>query len=108
VARALVALVVIVSLSAAAGAETFTGVISDEGCATTGHSAMRMGPTDAECTVACVEGHGVPYVLVDGKNVYKLAGKQPLQKLAGQRVRVNGTLDPKTSTITVESIAAAK
>ena len=46
--------------------ETFAGTISDEMCALN-HAAMRMGPTDAECTHACVEEHDAAYVLADGK-----------------------------------------
>ena len=34
---------------AAPAKQTFTGVITDHMCAETGHAAMRMGPTDAEC-----------------------------------------------------------
>jgi hypothetical protein len=102
------ALLVFVSLSALAGAETFTGTVADDACAKDGHASMRMGPTDAECTIECVSAHGVPYVLVNGKTIYNLTGQQTLQKFAGQRVRVVGTLDPKTRTIAVDSVTAAR
>ncbi len=59
-------------------------------CARGDHSKMRMGSNDAECTNACVESHGAAYVLFDGKVSYTLKGKQPLQKLAGQKVQVVG------------------
>jgi hypothetical protein len=88
------------------GAGTYTGVITDETCAKGGHATMRMGPTDAECTVACVDSHGVAYALADGKNVYGLTGDQPFAKFAGRRVRVTGVLDAKAGTIAVDSIAA--
>jgi hypothetical protein len=68
---------------------------------------MRMGDTDAECAKACVDSHGVAYVLYDGKNTYTLKG-QALEKFAGQKARVVGTLDPKTRTITIDSIAVAR
>ena len=69
---------------------------------------MRMGPTDAECTVACVGAHGATYVLYDGKDVYTLSDQQTPEKFAAQKVTVIGTLDAKTKTIQVESITAAK
>jgi hypothetical protein len=69
---------------------------------------MRMGPTDAECTVACVSAHGATYVLYDGKDVYALSNQQMPEKFAAQKVRVVGTLDAKTKTIHVDSITAAK
>ena len=96
-------------LSAAQAKQTFTGVISDDMCALNGgHMSMQMGPTDAECTRACIEAHGASYVLADGKNVYMLSDQQTPAKFAGAKVKVTGTLDAKTKTIHVDSIAAAK
>ena len=87
---------------------TFTGTITDNVCATEGHAAMRMGPSDAECARICVMSHGSGYfVLADGKNVYKLSDEAAAEKLAGEKVRVVGRLDAKTNTIQVQSIAAA-
>jgi len=103
----IVVLLVIVSLSAAAGAETFTGIVTDEICPNGDHSHMRMGDTDAECARACVSAHDAAFALYDGKNSYTLTG-QSAEKFAGQKVRVVGTLNAKTRAITVESIAAAK
>ena len=77
-------------------------------CAKGGHAQMRMGPTDAECTIACVGAHGATYVIDDGKNVYALSDQRMPEKLAGQKVRVVGTLDAKTKTIKVDSIRTAK
>jgi len=94
------------ALAAPAG-RTFTGVITDEMCAATGHAAMRMGPTDAECTIACVDAHGAAYVLLDGKTVYALSDQQLPAQFAGQKVRVTGTLDAKTMAITVVSMVKA-
>jgi hypothetical protein len=101
-------LVVVAALSAAPAKQTFTGIITDNMCAKTGHAQMRMGPTDAECTIACVGVHGATYVLYDGKNVYTLSDQRTPEKFAAQKVRVVGTLDAKTRTIQVESITAAK
>ena len=96
------------ALSAAPGKQTFTGTITDNMCAGAGHAQMRMGPTDAECTVACILAHGATYVLYDGKNVYTLSDQQKPEKFAAQKVRVIGTLDAKTKTIQVDSIAGVK
>jgi hypothetical protein len=94
--------------SGAQGQRKFTGVITDSMCATGDHSRMRMGPTDAECTVACVLAHGALYVLYDGKEVYTLSDQQSPEKLAGKKVTVTGALDAKTKTIRVASMATAK
>jgi Protein of unknown function (DUF5818) len=101
-------LLVIAALAAAPGKQTFTGAITDSMCDNGDHSHMRMGPTDAECTAACVSIHGATYVLYDGKNVYALSDQKAPEKFAGKRVTVTGTLDAKTKTIHVDSIAAAK
>ena len=99
-------LLVIAALTAAPGKQTFTGVITDNMCPTGDHSRMRMGPTDAECTIACVDAHGAQYVLYDGKDSYTLSDQQKPEKFAGKKVTVTGTLDAKTKTIKVDSIAA--
>ena len=104
----LFSLLAIAALSAAPGKPTFTGVITDSMCARGDHSRMQMGPTDAECTIACIREHGATYVLYDGKVVYDLSDQQTPEKFAGQRVTVSGTLNAKTNTIQVDSIAAAK
>jgi hypothetical protein len=102
-----VALAVIAALSAAAGPQTFTGIISDDICPQGNHSPMRMGPTDAECAIACVSSHDAAYVLYDGKNYYKLSGRQALEKFAGHKVKVTGELDEKTQIIRMDSITSA-
>jgi hypothetical protein len=104
----LVSLLVLAGLGAAQGKQTFTGTISDAMCAGVGHAPMRMGPTDAECTRACVMAHGAAYVLEDGKNVYTLSDQQMPEAFAAQKVKVIGTLDAKTNTIHVDSITAAR
>ena len=101
-------LLTIAALSAAPGKQTFTGIITDSMCATGDHSRMKMGPTDAECTIACVEEHGATYVLYDGKQAYTLSDQKMPEKFAGKKVTVRGALDAKALTIQVESIAAAK
>ena len=104
----ILSLLALAALSAAAGKQTFTGTITDNMCGKAGHSQMRMGPTDAECTIACISAHGATYVLYDGKDVYTLSDQRTPEKFAAQKVSVIGTLDTKTKTIQVESITAAK
>ena len=104
-----VLLLVAASLAAASaqGTQTFTGIISDDMCADGTHTHMKMGPTDGECAKACVALHGAAYVLWDGKQAYVLSDQKTPESFAARKVRVTGTLDPKTRTITVTSIAAA-
>jgi hypothetical protein len=90
------------------GTATFTGVITDDGCAGVGHSRMRMGPTAAECTLACIDAHDSSYVLEDGKDVFRLSDQKTPKGFAGRRVRVTGTLDAATRTIQVDAIAAVE
>ena len=104
----IVSLLVIAALPAAQGTRKFTGIITESMCAEADHSGMRMGPTDAECTIACVSAHGRCYVLYDGKDGYTLSDQRTPEKFAGQKVTVIGTLDAKTRTIQVDSIAAAR
>lgn len=98
----------VAALSAAQAKQTFTGTITDSLCAKAGHAQMRMGPTDAECTNACVVAHGAMYVLYDGKDVYTLSDQKTPERFAAQTVRVIGTLDAKTRTIQVDSMTAAQ
>ncbi len=92
----------------AADQHSFTGVITDSMCARGDHSHMQMGPNDAECTIACVMVHDASYVLFDGKTAYTLSDQKTPEKFAGKKVTVKGTLNAKTFTIQVDSIAAAK
>jgi hypothetical protein len=99
---------VVAVLAAAAGSQKFTGVITDSMCADGDHSHMKMGPTDGECTKACVEEHGAMYVLYDGKSAYVLSDQKTPEKFAGKKVTVTGMLDAKRKTIRVDSIAVKK
>ena len=101
-------LLMIAALGAAQGKRTFTGTITDSMCATADHSRMRMGPTDGECTLACISAHGALFILYDGKEAYTLSDQQTPENFGGKKVTVTGTLDAKTKTIRVDSITAAK
>jgi len=67
-----------------------------------------MGPTDAECSIACVIAHNALYVLYDGQEVYTLSDQQTPEEFAGKQVRVTGTLNARTMTIQMDSITAAE
>jgi hypothetical protein len=104
----LFSLLIAAALSAQPGKGTFRGAITDSMCAAGDHSHMKMGPTDAACTIACVEEHGAEYVLWDGKEAYTLSDQKTPEQFAGKKVTITGTLDTKAKTIQVSSIAAAK
>jgi hypothetical protein len=91
---------------AAPAKQTFTGIITDSMCANADHKAMNMG-ADAGCVIECVKA-GAKYVLYDGKEVYALSDQKTPEKFAAKKVTVTGTLDAKTKTIQVDSMAAAK
>ncbi|HXB74978.1 MAG TPA: hypothetical protein VNY05_42495 [Candidatus Acidoferrales bacterium] len=95
------------ALTFAADTQTFTGVITDDMCADANHKDMKMG-SDPKCVAECIKGMNGKYVLYDGKASYKLSDQKTPAKFAAKKVTVTGTLDEKTKTITVASIAAAK
>ena len=104
----ILSLFIVAVLAAPPGKQTFSGTITDSMCADADHSRMRMGPTDAECAIACKNEHDAPYVLYDGKEAYTLSDQKLPEKFAGKKVTVTGTLDAKTKTIQVDSIIPAR
>ena len=102
----ILSLLLIASLIPAQDVQRFTGTITDAMCPKGDHSRMRMGATDAECTIACADAHGALYVLYDGKETFVLSDQKTPEKLAGKTVTVTGTLDAKSRTIQVNAIAA--
>jgi hypothetical protein len=93
---------------AAPSKQSFTGVITDSMCANGDHASMRMGPTDAECTLACVSAHGALFVLWTGKETWDLSDQKTPEKFAGKKVRVTGTPDAAKHSIQVDSIVLSK
>lgn len=86
---------------AAGKQQTFTGAISDSMC-----GAEHMMGSAKDCTLKCVDG-GSKYVLVDPKGkIYQLSDQTKPKAFAGENVKIVGTLDGDT--ISVTSIAAAK
>ena len=104
----ILSLLAITALAAVPRTQKFTGVITDSMCATADHSQMRMGPTDAECAMACIDAHGALYGLYDGTGFFTLSDQRAAEKFVAEKVRVIGTLDTKTKTIQVDSITAEK
>jgi hypothetical protein len=85
-----------------AAQSSFTGMVTDDHCGAK-HDRYP-GKNASECARMCAL-NGSKYVLLDGDNVYTLVGKDlALDKLAGQRATVIGTL--QGTVINVSSVAA--
>lgn len=95
--------------ASSAAPQTFAGEIMDSACASMGsHEGMmkQEGAKDAkECTLKCVAG-GSKFVLFDAasKTTYQLDDQAKPKDFAGQKVKVTGTLDSSTKTISVQTI----
>jgi hypothetical protein len=76
----------------------YTGVVGDTMCGT-----KHMKDTkDADCIHMCID-HGFDYALVVGDKIYTLKGDKPqIDKFAGRKVKVTGTL--ADNAITIDSI----
>lgn len=87
---------------AAGQKKTLTGTVSDVMC---GAKHMMTDVTAAECTNKCV-GMGTKYALVVGSQVYELNSKtERLDKLAGKKAKISGTVDGNK--VQVESVSPA-
>ena len=82
-------LLVVAALAAAPAKQTFTGIITDDNCPKADHSQMRMGPTDAECAMACIDAHGAMYGLYDGNDFYTLSDQTDAGKIRGEKSEGN-------------------
>ena len=101
-----------VTLAAAAiagnAATVFHGEVSDSQCAMNVHSLSRsheemiakktLGTDPASCARACVR-RGGEWVLRSGEKVYRLKNPAAAESFAGKKVKVFGTLDPKSDYI---------
>jgi hypothetical protein len=106
--RLVLAVVSMVFAAAAADKpKTFTGRITDSMCLMN-HKMMTITP-DEKCVRECVRtSKTVKYVLYDGKNTYRLSDQQTPEQFAARKVKVTGTLFPKTGVIKMDKIEAAK
>jgi hypothetical protein len=83
--------------------QAYEGIVTDSRCGAK-HSTS-VGMTAADCTRVCVHA-GEHFALVDGDKAYVLEGNTAaLKPLAGQRVKVMGTLNG--TTISVASVTAS-
>lgn len=99
------------------GDEVFHGEIADSQCAFNVHSLTQshkemlvgktVGSTNADCVWYCIKERGGRFVLQDKGKVYRLDQQNIGKEYAGRKVKVTGTLEPKTSTIHVRSIELA-
>jgi hypothetical protein len=92
--------------------KVFEGEISDSQCGFNIHSTKRsheemlktgyMGKTAVECAANCVHGHGGQFVFVstDKKSAYKVEPQSVVGEYAGQKVRIEGTLEKGTISVT--------
>lgn len=86
-----------------AAPKTLTGIVSDSMC---GAHHMAKDKSPAECARMCVK-QGMKYALLVGDKVYTLEGHQAeVDKLAGEKVTVKGTVTGET--VAVQSIVPAK
>jgi len=92
--------------SATSKPESYTGVISDTACKSK-HDMAGMGAKDEpDCVKKCV-AQGEKYVLLAGKDVYKLEGTPAdFAKYAAQNVTVKGSL--QGDTLKATSVTPAK
>ena len=112
----LVALLNCLGFVQAAETWTFRGEIADSQCALNVHSLTRshqemlksksMGGTASSCTTYCIRYMGGYLVLTSRKHVYRLDDQETAKNFVGQKVRINGTLEPKTDMIHVTKIEA--
>jgi hypothetical protein len=92
--------IALAGLLAGSAPQIFTGVITDTLC---GARHNMKGHSDADCAKMCAKASG-QYALFDGQNVLKLSDQKTPARFAAEKVKVTGTLDPKTNTIKVTSI----
>ncbi len=89
--------------SSALPRESYEGIVTDTHCGAK-HSAA-VGMSAADCTRACVHS-GESFALVDGEKTYRLKGDEAaLKRVAGERVKLAGTLTDNT--ISVGSVTAS-
>jgi hypothetical protein len=89
---------------AGAPPQTFSGVLTDSMCGAKHGKVINQSA--AGCTKMCLKNGG-SFALVDGDKVYRLQGNDEyLDRLAGERVTVSGTLSGDT--IQVHAVDAMK
>jgi hypothetical protein len=97
---------------------TFRGEIGDSQCALNVHSMTRshtemleskkMGGSPSDCANYCVRYMGGDFVLSSKTEVYHLDNQPKAQLYAGKKVKITGTLEPKSKTIHMADIELAQ
>ncbi len=97
---------------------TFHGQIADTQCALNIHSLTRShaemlkskatGGTEGSCATYCVRYLGGDFVLSSKGDVYRLDNQEKAREFAGQKVKITGTLEPKSKIIHLIEIAPAE
>lgn len=89
------AALVLLSSTAFAAGQSWTGTISDNMCKAKHESGGEMGAamTDHDCTLACVKGGSKFVLLADGR-VYRIANQDfgDVRAHAGEKVTLTGEL----------------
>jgi hypothetical protein len=99
-------------------AVSLVGAIEDSQCAYNVHSGGRShdwmikngvpgASDDKSCTLHCVKDMGGNFVLVVKDEVYRLDDQNYAERFAGAKVKITGTVDPKTHTIHILTIEDA-
>jgi hypothetical protein len=109
-----VGILLMTNFSYAQKARVFQGEISDNQCA---HDASTLARSHEEmlrskslkgssytCVAYCIR-HGSYLVLASGKDIYPVDRSDLVLSFKGQKVKLTGTLDPKTNRIHVNKIA---
>jgi hypothetical protein len=112
--RTILSICLLFGLSAAAAIaadQTWTGKISDSMCGASHkssieHSGKKM--SDHDCTVGCVKEHGAKFVFVHNGKVLNIANQdaEGLEEHAGHIVKLTGSLDGNTVTVSKIEMAA--
>ena len=108
------AAVLLVATARAQTEKVYEGEVADSQCAFNVHSLSAShkemiamgsaGKTSADCAHFCVKERGGKFVLQTKHEVYKLDRQDLAEQNAGLKVKLVGTLDPKTNTVQVRSI----
>jgi hypothetical protein len=87
----------------------FRGQIADTQCALNIHSLTRShaemlktkatGGTEGSCAAYCVRYLGGDFVLSSKNEVYRLDNQEKVSQFAGRKVKITGTLEPKSKVI---------
>jgi hypothetical protein len=102
VVKSAIAVVIFSAIYSFAGNRSFTGILTDDMCAS--KHTMMPGTPDSDCVRACVKA-GSKHALLVGAQVYKLDGKSAeVDKSAGQKVKIVGDLaGDSIRVVTIES-----